>query len=149
MPWFNFDNDIQLSDADYEKLKKQLKDDLFEELFQELKHKFDTEFYHNRELISRNMHSDIPTLGITKDLNKEFPTVDLSKEYKIENNLKDILSKRGVLHSKLAKIIGISEKSLSLIISGKTTPSVDTLWKIANALQIKPDDIFRLVEVES
>lgn len=51
-------------------------------------------------------------------------------------NLKKIREEKNISQSKLATIAGISQNYISEIESGKKTPSLEILEKIANALEI-------------
>lgn len=64
---------------------------------------------------------------------------------KIHNTLgeriREICGARGWSESRLAKEIGISRTQLSRTITGKTEPLVSTLVRIANALNVTPNDL--------
>lgn len=55
----------------------------------------------------------------------------------INLNLKDILKEKGVMSKDLAEYLDISTVAMSKIINNKTTPSLDTLAKIAKFLNMK------------
>ena len=61
---------------------------------------------------------------------------------KMKNRLKEIREKSGVSQEELAEKSGISKVSISLILNGKTNPSVDMLCKIANALGVGVSELF-------
>lgn len=48
----------------------------------------------------------------------------------------------------LSGLAGIDRTHLSKIESGQHSASVETLWKIAEALEIRPSELFRMVEDE-
>lgn len=54
----------------------------------------------------------------------------------ISDNLVNIRKKRGLSLDKVAELTGVSKAMLAQIEKGKTNPTVSTLWKIANGLQI-------------
>lgn len=54
----------------------------------------------------------------------------------ISNNLVNIRKKRGLSLDKVAELTGVSKAMLAQIEKGKTNPTVSTLWKIANGLQV-------------
>jgi transcriptional regulator with XRE-family HTH domain len=58
--------------------------------------------------------------------------------------LKEILEKRGVTQSELSKMIGISTVSLSRWATGKSQPSLDTIVKICQILDVKIDELVQI-----
>ncbi|GLY11120.1 helix-turn-helix domain-containing protein [Pseudobacillus badius] len=54
----------------------------------------------------------------------------------IGKNLFDIRKKRGLSLDKAAELTGVSKGMLAQIEKGKTNPTVTTLWKIANGLNV-------------
>ncbi|WP_288722818.1 helix-turn-helix transcriptional regulator [uncultured Bacteroides sp.] len=54
----------------------------------------------------------------------------------MELRIKEIMSKRGVTSAWLAEKVGISKVAVSNIITGKSYPSLDTIKKIADALNV-------------
>lgn len=64
------------------------------------------------------------------------------KEVNMNNTIKQARNKRGLTQKNLADIVGISEKWLSKIESGKQNPTVSLAIRIADALGVKVDDIF-------
>ncbi len=60
----------------------------------------------------------------------------------MNNTIKQARNKRGLTQKNLADIVGISEKWLSKIESGKQNPTVSLAIRIADALGVKVDDIF-------
>ena len=61
----------------------------------------------------------------------------------MELRIKDVLKEKRVTVVSLAGMIGITQPNMSNIVNGKSTPSLETLEKIANALGI---DITELCE---
>lgn len=61
---------------------------------------------------------------------------------KLKNNLSQILTQKGIRQSTLAVKTGLSPNYISLIISGKRTPTLLTAHKIAQALGYTIDEIF-------
>ena len=55
--------------------------------------------------------------------------------------IKDVLKKKGIKSLALAEIIGIAQPSMSNIINNKVAPSLDTLEKIAEALEVSVSDL--------
>lgn len=60
--------------------------------------------------------------------------------------LKDIMKERGVTSAKLSEMIGISKVTVSNLINNKTAPSLDTLEKIADTLNIPLWQLFATPE---
>lgn len=54
----------------------------------------------------------------------------------IANNLTKIRKKRGLSLDKVSELTGVSKAMLAQIENGKSNPTVTTLWKIANGLQV-------------
>lgn len=51
--------------------------------------------------------------------------------------IKKILKQKGITQKDLAKMLGISKIGVNLIVNGKTNPSLDTLERIANILDVR------------
>ncbi|SHG04553.1 helix-turn-helix domain-containing protein [Dysgonomonas macrotermitis] len=60
----------------------------------------------------------------------------------MEFRIKEILKERGITALTLAKGIEMTQANLSNIMTGKTKPSLDTLEKIASALNVPITDLF-------
>ena len=56
-------------------------------------------------------------------------------------NLKELREKKAMSQGHLAELIGISQKSLSEIETGKRWPMHDTLVKLATALDVEETDL--------
>ncbi|GGN67651.1 helix-turn-helix domain-containing protein [Oceanobacillus indicireducens] len=54
----------------------------------------------------------------------------------IADNLAEIRKARGLSFDQLAELTGVSKAMLAQIERGKSNPTVTTLWKIANGLQV-------------
>ena len=54
--------------------------------------------------------------------------------------------KKGLTQEKMSGLAGIARSHLAALENGEKTVKLDTLWKIADALQIKPHDLIRAVE---
>jgi transcriptional regulator with XRE-family HTH domain len=59
-----------------------------------------------------------------------------SIQTQIAENLKNIRKLRGYSYDQLAHVTGVSKGMLSQIEKGESSPTVNTLWKIANGLQV-------------
>lgn len=60
----------------------------------------------------------------------------------MELRIKDVLKEKKVTVVSLAGMIGITQPNMSNIVNGKSTPSLETLEKIANALEIDITELF-------
>lgn len=56
--------------------------------------------------------------------------------------IKDVLKEKRVTAVSLAGMIGITQPNMSNIVNGKSTPSLETLEKIANALEVDIPELF-------
>ncbi len=54
--------------------------------------------------------------------------------------------KKGMTQEQLSGLAGISRSHLAALESGQKSPKVETIWKIAEALSIKPSKLIMLVE---
>ncbi|OOR57419.1 helix-turn-helix domain-containing protein [Bacillus cereus] len=61
--------------------------------------------------------------------------------------LKEILAERMIKQSALAKRAGITDQTLSMIVRGKSEPTLRVAMRIAKALDLKVEDIW--IEGES
>jgi len=67
----------------------------------------------------------------------------------IGNGIKKVLTRKKVSQKELATVTGISETTISHVVSGKSKPTEDTLDKIANALDVYKDIFYYLGAEES
>ena len=56
--------------------------------------------------------------------------------------IKEVLKEKGITIVTLSNSIGITQPNTSNIVNGKTKPSLDTLEKIANALNVPITELF-------
>jgi len=61
---------------------------------------------------------------------------------KLECRLKEILDSRGMKQTFLAKKVGISNGTLSLIVRGKSVPTLPVALRIVEELGVKVEDIW-------
>ncbi len=54
--------------------------------------------------------------------------------------------KKGMTQEQLSGLAGISRSHLAALESGQKIPKVDTLWRIAEALAIKPSKLLSTLE---
>ena len=60
----------------------------------------------------------------------------------MELRIKDVLKEKKVTVVSLAGMIGITQPNMSNIVNGKSTPSLETLERIANALEVDITELF-------
>ncbi len=66
------------------------------------------------------------------------------KESSIAKNIKNIRKKKGLSQDKLSKLADVAYNTVVKIESGENSnPTIDTLKKIANALQVGVDDLIK------
>ena len=54
--------------------------------------------------------------------------------------------RKGLSQEKLSGLAGISRSHLAAIENDKKTVRLDTLWRLADALGVKPDELIRMAE---
>lgn len=64
----------------------------------------------------------------------------------VVSELRKLRKARGLSHEKLAKEIGVHRSAISLIESGKRSPTLVMCLKISNGLGIKLSDILSKIE---
>ncbi|NNF97848.1 MAG: helix-turn-helix transcriptional regulator [Desulfobacteraceae bacterium] len=57
-------------------------------------------------------------------------------EYAVSRNLKEIRERRSLSLDQLAEMTGVSKSMLRQIETGKSSPTISTIWKIANGLRL-------------
>lgn len=60
----------------------------------------------------------------------------------MELRIKEILKDQGITNISLADQVGITRPNMSNIVNGKTKPSLDTLERIASALNVHISELF-------
>jgi transcriptional regulator with XRE-family HTH domain len=58
------------------------------------------------------------------------------KETAVSNNLKEIREQRNLSLDQLAELTGVSKSMLRQIETGRSSPTIATIWKIANGLRL-------------
>lgn len=56
--------------------------------------------------------------------------------------IKEISKSKGVTITNLAELVGITQPNMSNIANGKTTPSLELLVRVADALGVSPAELF-------
>lgn len=67
----------------------------------------------------------------------------------MELRIKDVLKEKKVTVVSLAGMIGIAQPSMSNIVNGKSMPSLETLERIANALEVDITELFEQPKKDS
>ena len=62
--------------------------------------------------------------------------------------LSRLRTEKGLSQEQLSGLAGISRSHLAMIENGRKTPRLDTLWRLAEALDIMPSQILELAETE-
>lgn len=81
-----------------------------------------------------------------KNLNEleDYGYVILDKENSLTNNIKKLLTEKGLSQSDLAVLSGISKQNISDIVQNKLKPGVDFALKIAKVLDVSVEELFEL-----
>jgi len=66
---------------------------------------------------------------------------------KIMDSIREICVSQGISQNALAKAAGISNSTMSGLMTGKTSPYVHTLLKICNALGVRLEDVVENDEI--
>ena len=64
------------------------------------------------------------------------------------NVIGQLRSEMGLSQEKLSGLAGISRSHLAMIENGRRTVRLDTLWKISEALEIRPSILVDMIEKE-
>ncbi len=67
----------------------------------------------------------------------------------IANNLKSIRETRGLSLDQLSELTGVSKSMLRQIETGKSSPTIATIWKIANGLRVSFTSLLRKPVVQA
>lgn len=58
-------------------------------------------------------------------------------------------TQRGLSQEVMSGLAGVARSHLAMIENGSKNPSVDTLWRISDALGMPLSELFRMVEAET
>ena len=58
----------------------------------------------------------------------------------------ELRQKKGLTQEVVSGLASIPRSHLAMIESGRISPKVDTLWRIAQALDLKPSELMKVVE---
>ncbi|MBY0354190.1 MAG: helix-turn-helix transcriptional regulator [Rickettsiales bacterium] len=61
--------------------------------------------------------------------------------------LKRERKERGLSHEKLAKLAGLSRQAIGVIESGKINPTMQTVYKLVTAMDMKLDDFVKRMKI--
>lgn len=73
-------------------------------------------------------------------------TFDIKKQ--LGSRIKELRKERNFTQEKFAELINIEPQSLSNIERGKFAPSIETLQKIANVLEVQPYELYLFEQIE-
>ncbi len=59
--------------------------------------------------------------------------------------IRDLRNKKGVTQEVLSGLAGIPRSHLAMIESGRISPKIDTLWRIAEALGLKLSELIQMI----
>lgn len=71
------------------------------------------------------------------------------KYYTMKLRLKEILEKKGLTSAAFSEMVGVHKVSISYIINGKQMPSVETLERFADVLDVCFTDLFVIERAET
>lgn len=75
--------------------------------------------------------------------------VTMDYNYKITGQIVGRLrTQRGMSQEVLSGLSGVARSHLAMIETGSKNANVDTLWRIAQALEMKLSDLIKLIEYE-
>ena len=66
----------------------------------------------------------------------------------VGRTIRSLRNKKGVSQDVLSGFTGIARTHLTVIENGDKQANFETLWKIANALDMRPSELVALIEVE-
>lgn len=66
----------------------------------------------------------------------------------VGKTIRSIRDKRGLSQDVLSGLAGIARTHLTMIENGDKQANFETLWKIANALDMRPSELVALIEKE-
>lgn len=66
----------------------------------------------------------------------------------VGKTIRSIRDKRGLSQDVLSGLAGIARTHLTMIENGNKQANFETLWKIANALDMRPSELVALIEKE-
>ncbi|MEW5567398.1 helix-turn-helix domain-containing protein [Rossellomorea marisflavi] len=70
------------------------------------------------------------------------------KEEMLENRIGEIIASKGYLKKYIAFQLGVSQNQVSNWVTGKSYPTIPNLFRLADLLGVKVDDLFIRVKDE-
>ena len=67
----------------------------------------------------------------------------------IGTRIKKVRNSKGLTQEELAELMGINSKYLSSIERGKENPTLNTVLKLAESLDVNPNEIFKDIKIEN
>lgn len=64
----------------------------------------------------------------------------------LSNSLKELRAERGLTQAELAALVGVTRKTVNTVENGVFVPSTILALRLARALEVKVEDLFRLEE---
>ncbi|MDO4543518.1 MAG: helix-turn-helix transcriptional regulator [Clostridia bacterium] len=62
--------------------------------------------------------------------------------------IRKLRSERGLSQEVCSGLAGIARSHLAMIETGSKQPNLETIWKLAHALQLPPHELIRFIETE-
>ena len=66
----------------------------------------------------------------------------------VGKTIRNLRNKKGVSQDVLSGLAGIARTHLTMFENGTKQANFETLWKIANALDIRPSELVAMIEAE-
>ena len=66
----------------------------------------------------------------------------------VGRTIRSLRNKKGISQDALSGFAGIARTHLTMIENGNKKANFETLWKIANALDMRPSELVALIEAE-
>lgn len=66
----------------------------------------------------------------------------------VGRTIRSLRNKKGISQDALSGFAGIARTHLTMIENGNKQANFETLWKIANALDMRPSELVALIEAE-
>lgn len=66
----------------------------------------------------------------------------------VGKTIRNLRNKKGISQDVLSGLAGIARTHLTMIENGTKQANFETLWKIANALDIRPSELVAMIEAE-
>lgn len=69
--------------------------------------------------------------------------------YVIGETIRNLRKKRGVSQEVLSGLAGIARTHLTMIENGQKKPNLETIWRLAEALDMRPSELVAQIELRS